>query len=94
MSVGTLTIKSDGHKDYSPTFLWTTVGQNLAVEARFNPVLKAYVNLGYQKGDFITADISADCLWKKDLSSLPDQSSFDFMETSAHGYTIQASVSK
>ncbi|KDQ49557.1 hypothetical protein JAAARDRAFT_42799 [Jaapia argillacea MUCL 33604] len=92
MSVGTLNIKSDGRKDYAPTFLWTTVGPNLFVEAKFQPVLKAYVNLGYKKNEFITADISGDSIWSQDLSGLPDQSSFDFIETPEHGYTIQPSA--
>jgi len=94
LSVGTLKIKSDGRKEYAPTFMWTTVGPNMFAEAKFNPVLKAYVNLGYQTSEFITADISADCLWSQDLSGLPDQSSFDFIETPSHGYAIQPAVSK
>ncbi|KDQ53564.1 hypothetical protein JAAARDRAFT_72520 [Jaapia argillacea MUCL 33604] len=94
ISVGTMRVYSDGHKDYDPTFLWATVGPNMAAEAKVQPILNAYINLNYQKNQFITIDLSDDVMWSQNLSDLPENSSFVLVETKEHGYQIQPAADK
>jgi len=88
MSVGT--IKGNGTTfEYQATFLWTTVGPSLFVEAEFTPTLQCFVNLGYQENEFIRADIMSDSIATIELDGLPASSHFDLIETPQHGYVIQ-----
>ncbi|KAJ8081964.1 hypothetical protein PM082_007810 [Marasmius tenuissimus] len=64
----------------APTFMWK-VGKNLAAEAKFQPMLKMYVNLDYRESDFMTGDIaSIDPVWTGDLAKLAPGASFGFTE--------------
>ncbi|KAJ7196649.1 hypothetical protein GGX14DRAFT_672243 [Mycena pura] len=86
ISVGTIETKG-GSEIYNPTFLWK-VGTKLTAEASFNPILRAYVNLGYMQSEFITADIASDQITSWDLTAQQPTSTWDFKETTQGGYTI------
>ncbi|KAJ7830307.1 hypothetical protein B0H14DRAFT_3464910 [Mycena olivaceomarginata] len=86
ISVGTL--QNVGGMDvYTPSFMWK-VGSKLGVEADFHPMLKAYVNLGYQQNEFITADITGDMLTEWNLAALPAVSNWKFTQLPQGGYNL------
>ncbi|KAK1222576.1 hypothetical protein PQX77_014568 [Marasmius sp. AFHP31] len=69
IAVGTVK-EVGGYSVLAPTFMWK-VGKNLAAEAKFQPILKMYVNLDYRENDFMTGDIaSIDPVWSGDLAKL------------------------
>ncbi|KAJ8093511.1 hypothetical protein PM082_020369 [Marasmius tenuissimus] len=88
IAVGTVKDGQGGFSTLEPSFLWK-VGENLTAEAKFQPKLKMYVNLGYKESDFITADLaSMTPVWTGDLAQLAPLTSFAFAETPQGGYAV------
>jgi len=67
-------------------FYFYSEGQS--IQADFQPSLIAVVGQGYEKSELITLDLSDDILWQQDLSQLPVESHWDFIESDQGGYKI------
>ncbi|KAJ8084043.1 hypothetical protein PM082_002810 [Marasmius tenuissimus] len=88
IAVGTVKDVPGGFSALVPSFLWK-VGENLTAEAKFQPILKMYVNLDYKQNDFMTADLaSMTPVWTGNLAALAPLASFAFAETPQRGYAV------
>jgi len=78
--------------NYEPTFIWKDVGAGSSVEAKYHPVLKAYVTSQYKEGQFLTADLMTNKpVWTQNLAELKsDTTKFAFIRDVATGrYSIE-----
>ncbi|KAK1217632.1 hypothetical protein PQX77_019705 [Marasmius sp. AFHP31] len=88
IAVGTVKDVPGGFTTLVPSFLWK-VGENLTAEAKFQPILKMYVNLDYKQNDFMTGDLaSITPIWTGNLAALAPLASFAFAETPQGGYAV------
>jgi len=75
MSVGS--ISDEG--EYGPMLFWDSVAPTMSVKAKIHPILRAYVNTGYQRNEIIDAELMKDTpLWEGNLSKLGSVTTLQF----------------
>ncbi|CAG7849734.1 SubName: Full=Uncharacterized protein {ECO:0000313/EMBL:CCA74886.1} [Serendipita indica DSM 11827] len=63
-------------KDPEPILYFPKVGNTTMVVAKYHPILRAYMTSDYQESEVISGEIQTGLMWERDLSQLPDTSSW------------------